>query len=314
MSVVDYILENSKECVKMNGTGSNIYAKQYLVNYRILSSSEKRKRRRCDKEVLVPSDDSEELFIEDMNKNSDCGLEQYRSQSGNSSFDSQITKSINNLEDSTEVVQTVSKKRLHFKEDVTSKEPKTKKVKHDCFELEEVNDTGQCSEVNSDDAIENSDEDKNEEISEDMEMFNDLTDDIDYVKWLAKVVAHDHDYYGQRVRFSGVTVWYFARHQYSSSVPSEGDVGLGMEMTHLHREHHDIDKSDSDHISFSHKLKGRRRNRPGRLKPLSMSARVSMLRSHGIYQIDRGESATIEHLQVLNNIFSVVTIYFFNIF
>ena len=285
----------------MTGTGDNIYAKQYLVNYRIVSSTEKRKKQRCNKEILVQSGDREELFIEDMNKNSDCGHEEYRSHSGNSSYDSQLTKSISKLENTTKLVQTVSKKRLHFKEDVTSisKEPKTKKVKHDCFELEEVNDTGQCSEeVNGEDATEHSDEEKNEEISDGMEMFNDLTEDIDYAKWLAKVVAHDHDYYGQRVRFSGVTVWYFARHQYSSSVPSEGDVGLGMEMKHLHREHHDIDKSDSDHISFSHKLKGRRKTRPGRLKPLSMSARVSILRSHGIYQIDRVESATIEHLQV----------------
>merc|ERR1712107_881077 len=35
----------------------------------------------------------------------------------------------------------------------------------------------------------------------------------------------------------------------------------------------------------------------GRLKPLSMSARVSLLRSHGILQIDREESADIEKLQ-----------------
>ena len=241
-----------------------------------------------------------------MNKNSDCRLEEYRSHSDKSSYDSQLTKSISNLGNTTELVQAVSKKRLHYKDDVPIMEQKTKKVKHDCFELEEVNDTGQCSEVNSDDAIEHSDEDKNEDISDDMEMFNDLTENINYAKWLAKVVAHDHDYYGQRVRFGGVTVWYFARHQYSSSVPSEGDVGLGMEMKHLHREHHDIDKSDSDHISFSHKLKGRRKNRPGRLKPLSMSARVSILRSHGIYQIDRGESADIENLQVHTYLYFIV--------
>ena len=290
----------------MTGTGSNIYAKQYLVNYRLISSSEKRRKQRCNKESSVKSNHTEELFLEDMNKNSDCRLEEYRSHSDKSSYDSQLTKSISNLGNTTELVQAVSKKRLHYKDDVPIMEQKTKKVKHDCFELEEVNDTGQCSEVNSDDAIEHSDEDKNEDISDDMEMFNDLTENINYAKWLAKVVAHDHDYYGQRVRFGGVTVWYFARHQYSSSVPSAGDVGLGMEMKHLHREHHDIDKSDSDHISFSHKLKGRRKTRPGRLKPLSMSARVSILRSHGIYQIDRGESADIENLQVHTYLYFIV--------
>ena len=39
----------------------------------------------------------------------------------------------------------------------------------------------------------------------------------------------------------------------------------------------------------------------GRMKPLSLSARVSLLRSHGILQIDRRESANIEKLQVLPN-------------
>ena len=122
----------------------------------------------------------------------------------------------------------------------------TKKVRHECYELEEVNDTGQCSDGSGDDAVETSDEDKVEEtISEDMETFNDLSETIDTSdKWMAKVVAHDHDYYGSRVRFRDVTVWYFARHQYSASVPSQGDVAMGMEMKHIHREELSMDHFD----------------------------------------------------------------------
>ena len=42
------------------------------------------------------------------------------------------------------------------------------------------------------------------------------------------------------------------------------------------------------------------RRKPKPLKPLSLSARLSLLRSHGIHQIDRGESKIIEKLQVQN--------------
>ena len=64
--------------------------------------------------------------LEDMNKNSDCRLEEYRSHSDKSSYDSQLSKSISNLGNTTELVQAVSKKRLHFKDDVPIKEPTTK--------------------------------------------------------------------------------------------------------------------------------------------------------------------------------------------
>merc|ERR1719188_1722112 len=57
-----------------------------------------------------------------MNKNSDCRLEEYRSHSDKSSYDSQSTKSISNLGNNTElVVQALSKKRLHYKDDVPIK-------------------------------------------------------------------------------------------------------------------------------------------------------------------------------------------------
>ena len=51
----------------------------------------------------------------------------------------------------------------------------------------------------------------------------------------------------------------------------------------------------------------RRRDKLGRLKPLSLSARVSLLRSHGILQIDRRESAAIERIQVLSASHILVT-------
>ena len=51
----------------------------------------------------------------------------------------------------------------------------------------------------------------------------------------------------------------------------------------------------------------RRRDKLGRLKPLSLSARVSLLRSHGILQIDRRESAAIERIQVLSSSHILVT-------
>ena len=52
----------------------------------------------------------------------------------------------------------------------------------------------------------------------------------------------------------------------------------------------------------------RRRDKLGRLKPLSLSARVSLLRSHGILQIDRRESAAIERIQVLSASHILVTL------
>ena len=42
----------------------------------------------------------------------------------------------------------------------------------------------------------------------------------------------------------------------------------------------------------------RRRDKDGRLKPLTMSARLSLLRAHGVHQVDREESAAIEIIQV----------------
>ena len=42
----------------------------------------------------------------------------------------------------------------------------------------------------------------------------------------------------------------------------------------------------------------RRRDKDGRLKPLTLSARLSLLRAHGVHQVDREESAAIEIIQV----------------
>ena len=46
----------------------------------------------------------------------------------------------------------------------------------------------------------------------------------------------------------------------------------------------------------------RRRAKDGRLKPLTMSARLSMLRAHGVHQVDREESAAIETIQVSDSV------------
>ena len=45
-------------------------------------------------------------------------------------------------------------------------------------------------------------------------------------------------------------------------------------------------------------LQVRRRDKDGRLKPLTLSARLSLLRAHGVHQVDREESAAIETIQV----------------
>jgi len=275
----------------MNNPRENIYSKKYLNNSRLVSPKQKGSWRRCrNNEESVGTLGEDESAVSLVNP---------RSQSEQSSCLSQNSPLVteNNVE-SSKLDHSKSKKHSLNEDDNVVNGYSAKKVKLNCLELEEVNDTGQCFDSASDEAPDNSDEDKHEEINEDMETFNDLSDNIyqsNNYKWLAKVVSHDHDYFGSRVRFSGVTVWYFPRHQYGCGVPSVGDVGLGMEMSHVHTEHHHIDNLDTQYkISYS-KQKVRRKTKP--LKPLSLSARLSLLRSHGIYHIDRRESKVIEKLQ-----------------
>jgi len=271
----------------MNKPRENIYSKKYLNNCRLVSGNWGRSRNNGDS-------------LETVDVESAVSLVNPRSQSEQSSCLSQNFSLVpKKYVETSKLDQSKSNKHSLKENDNEVNGHAAKKVKYNCLELEEVNDTGQCSDSASDEALDNStDEDKNEEINEDMESFNDLSENIyqaNNYKWLAKVVSHDHDYFGSRVRFSGVTVWYFARHQYGCGVPSVGDVGLGMEMSHVHSEHHHIDTLDTQYkISYS-KQKVRRKPKP--LKPLSLSARLSLLRSHGIHQIDRGESKIIEKLQ-----------------
>ena len=130
-----------------------------------------------------------------------------------------------------------------------------------------------------------------------MERFADLSSQAE-LAWLSKVVAQDHAYNRRRgVQFGGVTVWYFGRQQYTSSIPSQGDICLGLDWTHSHSEHRQID-TDTDSEEEDNRRGKKKGGRLKRLKPLSLSARISLLRSHGILQIDRGESRDIERVQV----------------
>ena len=66
----------------------------------------------------------------------------------------------------------------------------------------------------------------------------------------------DHNYASApRVRWGGVRVWYFPRHQYSAGVPSQGDVALGMADTHSHTELTNIDREEAGDQGASAKHK-----------------------------------------------------------
>jgi len=180
----------------MNNPRENIYSKKYLNNSRLVSPNQKGSWRRCrNNEESVGTLGEDESAVSLVNPRS-----QSEQQSSCLSQNSPLVTE-NNVE--------------------SSKLDHSKSKKHSLNEDDNV--------VNgysaSDEAFDNSDEDKHEEINEDMETFNDLSDNIyqsNNYKWLAKVVSHDHDYFGSRVRFSGVTVWYFPRHQYGCGVPSVG--------------------------------------------------------------------------------------------
>jgi len=255
----------------MENLQENVSANKYLVSYRYVSSASKVESFSQDFKCV------NNALTGDVNKNKTFTNREEESLSAQGSYPSQqpsSTKYI--LENVQSVLPSLSSK--HPLSNGRAQQPVLKRFKHDCCELEEVNDAGLCSEEVSDLVMEKFPQ---EELA-----------------WLAKVVAQDHTYHQRRgVQFGGVKVWYFGRQQYSSSVPSQGDVSLGMDWTHSHSEDREIDTDTDSEEEQVESRRGKRKGRFKRLKPLSLSARLSLLRSHGILQIDRGESSDIERVQ-----------------
>lgn len=274
----------------MTGSSQNVYAKKYLVNYRVTTSGD------TSSQSVVQQFKRQNVTKKkpDMNENSQIDCKENRSHSGKRSFYCQTNQSARN---DTEVKPNLN--RRYSKSDKCP-EPSRKKVRHDCLELEEVTDSGGCSGASTEVS---SDEDRCQEYLQDddteyKEGVPDIGADPGSPKWVSRVVSLDHNYAsGPRVRWGEVRVWYFERHQYSCAVPSHGDVALGMADTHSHTEHTSLGREEAELQGVSTKHKVRRRAKDGRLKPLTMSARLSMLRAHGVHQVDREESAAIETIQ-----------------
>lgn len=273
----------------MENLEENVYAKKYLVNYRYLSSEGKCPSFTQDFKCV----NTDQPGSGDVNKNQSFSDREKECFPSPGSYQSHQCSSTNymveNVPSDSDVPSLSSK---HSLSDGDHTEHKLKKLKLDCFELEEVNDAGLCADEVSE--LENFAKLKSDLA---MESFTDLSAESD-LGWLNKVVAQDHSYHRRRaVQFSGVTVWYFGRQQYSSSVPTQGDVSLGMDWTHSHSEYREIDSGSESEEELPDNKRGRRKGRLRRLKALSLSARLSLLRSHGILQIDRRESADIERVQ-----------------
>ena len=273
----------------MENLEEDVYAKKYLVNYRYISSEGKCASFSQDFEC-VNQDQAGDV---NKNKSFTDREEENLSSSPYQTHESSSTKYIlENVQPSSSLSPLSSK---HSLSNGDHHEPRLKKFKHDCCELEEVDDAGLCSADVSE--LENL---SNSESSLVMERFSDLSSQAE-LAWLSKVVAQDHAYNRRRgVQFGGVTVWYFGRQQYTSSIPSQGDICLGLDWTHSHSEHRQID-TDTDSEEEDNRRGKKKGGRLKRLKPLSLSARISLLRSHGILQIDRGESRDIERVQVRQN-------------
>ena len=253
----------------MEDLEENAYAKKYLVNYRYVSSA-----RKCDS-VSQDFNCVSNAQTGDVNKNKSFANRDQEQLSSQASYPSQPSSTKYILENVQSILPSMSSK--HSLSNGHDPQPVLKRFKHDCCELEEVNDAGLCSE----------------------EVSDLVTEPREELAWLVKVVARDHSYHRRRgVQFGGVKVWYFGRQQYSSSVPSQGDVSLGMDWTHSHSEYREIDTDTDSEEEQVESERGKRKGRLKRMKPLSLSARMSLLRSHGILQIDRGESADIERVQV----------------
>ena len=128
----------------MTGSSQNVYAKKYLVNYRVTTSGD------TSSQSVVQQFKRQNVTKKkpDMNENSQIDCKENRSHSGKRSFYCQTNQSARN---DTEVKPNLN--RRYSKSDKCP-EPSRKKVRHDCLELEEVTDSGGCSgastEVSSD--------------------------------------------------------------------------------------------------------------------------------------------------------------------
>ena len=280
----------------MDNMEENVYSKKYLVSYRYSDPEGK-----CSSFTrgLKRVNNDQKRRPKDLNKNKSFSSLEGDCPSSPSSF---VTQDAVSTKYSVENVQSQvpspspSLSSKHSLCNGDYQEPRLKRLKQDCYELEEVSEAGpglcpvEVSELGELDKL------KGNLV---METFTDLSSEPENgqadLSWLTKVVAQDHNYNRRRgVQFGGVTVWYFGRQQYSSSVPSQGDVSLGMDWTHLRSEVRQIDtdsESEDEQVDSKKKRKGKR------LKALTVAARISLLRSHGILQIDRGESADIERVQ-----------------
>ena len=274
----------------MDNMEENVYAKKYLVSYRY--SSPEGKRASFSRDLKCVNNDQTGR-PRDVNKNKSFSNLEGDCPSSPSSYvtqDAVSTKySVENVQSQVPSSPSLSSKHSLCNGDY--QEPRLKRLKQDCYELEEVSEAGlslcpgEVSELG-----------ELEKLQRNlvMETFTDLSSQPD-LSWLTKVVAQDHNYNRRRgVQFGGVTVWYFGRQQYSSSVPSQGDVSLGMDWTH-HRS--EVRQINSDTESEDEQPESKKKRKGKRLKALTVSARISLLRSHGILQIDRGESADIERVQ-----------------
>ena len=297
----------------MDNMEENVYSKKYLVSYRYSSSEGKCASFSRD---LKSVNNDQTGQPRDVNKNKSFSDLEAESPSSPSSYGTQDAVSTNYIVENVQS-QVPSSPSLSSKHSLCNGDyqgPRVKRLKQDCYELEEVSETGpalspgEVSELGKLEKMKYNSERRRRSRSRSrslvMETFTDLSSPppsgpVESAEsdpaWLTKVVAQEHNYNRRRgVQFGGVTVWYFGRQQYSSSVPSQGDVSLGMDWTHTRSEVRQID-SDTDSEDEQTESKKKRKGR--RLKALTVSARISLLRSHGILQIDRGESADIERVQ-----------------
>ena len=275
----------------MDNMEENVYAKKYLVSYRYSSPEGKcasfSRNLRCvnNDQTGTPRDVNKNKSFSDLEGGCPSTPGSYVAQ------DAVSTKYTVENGQSQVPSPSSSLSSKHSLSNGDYQEPRLKRLKQDCYELEEVSEAGPglCP-------VEAGELGELEKLKGNlaMETFTDLSSQSE-VGWLSKVVAQDHNYNRRRgVQFGGVTIWYFGRQQYSSSVPSQGDVSLGMDWSHHRSEYWEID-SDSDTEDDQPESKKKRKGK--RLKALTVSARISLLRSHGILQIDRGESADIERVQ-----------------
>ena len=124
----------------MTGCSKNLYAKKYLMNYRVTASGDtsgqgelqRSKRQNVTKESP------------DMNENSQIDCKENRSHSGKRSYYCQTNHSTRND------IEVKSNSKKSYSKSDQCLEPSLKKVRHDCLELDEVTDLGSCSEATPD--------------------------------------------------------------------------------------------------------------------------------------------------------------------